>query len=198
MTKDTFSVANAFTAKWEGGYVNHPKDPGGATNYGVSLRWLRGDGIDINNDGKIDIADIKALTPQKAADLFWSAFWDKLHLSLLPPLTAIVTYDASVNTGRGQAVHFLQRACNVFDNARRITDDGVLGNQTRLRINDIIRGSKNNDLSLALHTIEQRENFHNLLAANSPYSDGRDYRPFLKGWLNRTRELAKYITSIDV
>ena len=36
-----FLKAHAFTARWEGRLVDHPSDPGGITNYGVSLRWLR-------------------------------------------------------------------------------------------------------------------------------------------------------------
>ena len=57
--QDIFGLAHAFTAKWEGGFVNHPNDPCGATNYGVSLRWLKDDGIDVNGDSRIDLADIR-------------------------------------------------------------------------------------------------------------------------------------------
>ena len=69
-----FEFAHKFTSKWEGGFVDHKNDPGGATNYGVSLRWLKNEGIDIDGDGKIDINDIKALTPSKAAELFKKEF----------------------------------------------------------------------------------------------------------------------------
>ena len=54
-----FNKAHKFVAKWEGGYVNDPDDPGGATNYGVSLRWLKSLGLDqgdIDHDG--DLATI--------------------------------------------------------------------------------------------------------------------------------------------
>ena len=194
--KDIFSIANAFTAKWEGGYVAHPQDPGGATNFGVSLRWLKGDGIDVNGDKKIDVADIKALTPEKAAALFRTYFWNKLRLEALPPLTAIATYDAAINTGQGQAVKFLQRSCNEFPGAPRLEADGILGDQTRLRIKALT--DPRGDISLALACVEQRANFHQMLAANSPYRDGRDYRPFLTGWLRRTRALKVYLGGLDL
>jgi lysozyme family protein len=196
--KDIFSLANVFTMKWEGGYVNHPKDPGGATNYGVSLRWLKDDGIDVNGDSKIDIADIKALTPEKAAELFRTHFWNLPQLDLLPPLTAIVTYDAGINTGRGQAAKFLQRACNAMPGTPALTADGVSGDKTRLRVKGIVAARPGADLSLALDCIEQREGFHNQLAANSPYPDGRDYRSFLAGWLNRTRALKAYVSALEL
>jgi lysozyme family protein len=192
---NTFSLANKFTAKWEGGFVNHPKDPGGATNYGVSLRWIKDDGIDVDGDGKIDIADIRALTPEIAAELFKKHFWDLLKLDNLPPLAAVATYDAAVNTGRGQAVKFLQRACNSFA-GDRLADDGKLGPKTLFRVKGL--AGSGSDLSLALCCVESREGFHNQLAANSPYPDGRDYRHFLAGWLNRTRALKAYVTALEV
>ena len=156
--QSAFGFANAFTAKWEGGYVNHPNDPGGATNHGVSLRWLKNEGIDLefqlpfpidhNGDGIIDILDIKALTKEQAAILFRVAFWDRLGLDALPTMAASVTYDAAVNTGRGQATRFLQRACNAFE-GERLVDDGALGPKTRARVKALAVDSKA-DLSLAL------------------------------------------------
>lgn len=189
MSQTTFDRAQAFCAKWEDGFVDHPKDPGGATNFGVSLRWLRDDGIDVDGDRKIDINDIRNLTPELAAQLFRKHFWDKLKLSDLPPLTAIVTYDAAVNTGKGQAVKFLQRACNMFPGVK-LVDDGIIGPATRARVVVI------DDRTLANKCVDMREVFHNQLATNSPYSDGRDYRPFIKGWLNRTADLRRFVNGL--
>ena len=50
-----FVIANEFTKKWEKGYVNHPKDPGGITYNGVSLRFIKSAGIDVNGDGIPDV-----------------------------------------------------------------------------------------------------------------------------------------------
>ena len=188
----TFDLAHKFTAKWEGAFFDHPNDPGGATNYGVSLRWLKDEGIDIDGDGKIDIADIRALTPAKAAELFKKHFWDKLQLDALPKLTAIVTYDAAVNTGRGQAVKFLQRACNLIG-GEQLSVDGALGPKTR-RSAELIALLA--DRSLAELCIQERAAFHNMLCDNSPYPDGRDFRPFRRGWLNRTSDLHGYFGAL--
>jgi lysozyme family protein len=194
--KSKFDRAHVFTAKWEGGFINHPNDPGGATNFGVSLRWLKDEGIDTNGDGVINIEDIRALTPGIAASLFKKHFWDLMKLEDLPPLTAIAVYDAAVNTGRGQATKFLQRACNALP-GDRLVDDGALGPLTRARVSALV-GRTTTDLLLALSCLGMREVFHNMLAANSPYPDGRDYRPFRRGWLNRTADLCEYVNSLWV
>lgn len=186
-----FEFANAFVAKWEGGYVDHPKDPGGATNYGVSLTWIRGAGIDINEDGIVDVKDIKALTPEIAAKLFKEEFWDKLKCDSLPRLTAIATYDAAINVGRGQAVKFLQRAYNKVGNGELVVD-GAIGPKTVQAVNDAV-GRNVSDYDFCKINVDLREAFYKQLANNSPYPDGRDYRGFLKGWLRRTVDLLKYI-----
>jgi hypothetical protein len=86
---NTFDLAQAFTEPAEGGLVDHPNDPGGLTNLGVSLRFLKDEGIDIDGDGVISRADIYAMTPGKTKAVFRRAFWDKLQLDLLRPGTAI-------------------------------------------------------------------------------------------------------------
>ena len=50
-----FAKAHAFTARWEGGFTDHPADPGGVTNHGVSLRFLRGQKEDIDGDGEDEL-----------------------------------------------------------------------------------------------------------------------------------------------
>ena len=101
--RSIFARAHAFTARWEGGFANHANDPGGATQYGVSLRWLRGIGCDLNGDGDIDAADVKAVTPELARDLFRIHFWETAVCDLLPPLIAVPLYDAAVNMGTQRA-----------------------------------------------------------------------------------------------
>ena len=78
-----FEKAHAFVARMEGGFVDDPADPGGTTNYGVSLRFLKSQGLeagDIDGDGDIDADDIRALTPERAAGVLRRAFWDVFPL----------------------------------------------------------------------------------------------------------------------
>lgn len=186
-----FERAHRFVAEWEGGYINHPNDPGGATNYGVSLRWLRDTGTDVNGDGGIDINDIRGVTPELAANIFRYYFWDYLQLDDLPPYVAAVVYDSAVNTGCVQAVRFLQRSCNRFE-GQWLSPDGRLGPVTRARLRNLCP-DKPGQLVLCRALIDTRTEFYRQLAANPP--SGKNYQPFLRGWLNRAESLWNFVNA---
>ena len=59
----------------EGGYVNDPDDPGGATKYGVTLGTMRRLGLDLDRDGQVTAADVKRLTRAQAADIFMEHYY---------------------------------------------------------------------------------------------------------------------------
>ena len=198
----SFTTANTFTQKWERGYVNHPNDPGGATYNGISLRFLQQNGIDINGDGKIDIQDILTLyrnkDQAKVDEIFWKAFWRDPGLDRFNSLLIqTCLYDANVNTGRTQAVKFLQRACNAIScpGLRKLEVDGKIGPLTLSRVADLC--SLDGGRKLAEAYLDQRMAFHNLLVNNSPYPDGRNYRPFAAGWRNRVNDLRRYLRSLE-
>lgn len=205
MRSANFEIANKFTQKWEKGFVNHPKDPGGATYNGLSLRFLKQTGTDINGDGVINAEDILTLYRNNDQDtvdeIFWKAFWrdpDLDSLKFLPLQTAL--YDTNVNVGRTQSAKFLQRACNdilpisKYADLPKLSDDGIIGPKTQLRALSLAQ--EDNGLKLALAFLERRMQFHNMLVGNSPYSDKRDYRPFAAGWRNRVNDLVKYIKGL--
>lgn len=196
-----FSIANRFTQKWEKGYVNHPNDPGGATYNGVSLRFLKQTGTDINGDGIINAGDILTLYrngDQASVDeIFWKAFWRDPELDRFrSPKIQTALFDASVNTGRTQTAKMLQRACNAISPSDfpKLQVDGIIGPLTVARVNALC--NPDGGLKLALAFLEQRMNFHNQLVNNSPYPDRRDYRPFAAGWRNRVNDLEKYIKGL--
>ena len=88
-SQTVFDAAHAFVAKWEGGFFDHPNDPGGVTNYGVSLMFLKGLGLlegDVNGDGVIDRLDVLSITPDSARMIFKKHFWDSTRCYELPPL----------------------------------------------------------------------------------------------------------------
>ena len=182
-----FATAHAFTAQWEGGLTDHPADPGGLTNYGVSLRWLKDLGIvcgDIDHDGDIDADDVRALTPEKAADLFRRKFWDVYRLGELPQIMADVVYDCMVNTGPGQTARIAQRAFNAecLPGPAPLQVDGVFGPATR----EALRLGAGKPLALGL--IMERERFYRNLVYSNP-----GFQPFLKGWLNRCTALRRFV-----
>lgn len=111
----------------EGGFVNDPDDPGGATNHGVTIGTLRRLGIDVNRDTRIDVADVKALTRKQAVEIYLKHYYEGPGIAALPePLQASV-FDMYVNAG-GNAVKILQRL--LTDMGFPCDPDGEIGPQT--------------------------------------------------------------------
>lgn len=168
MYSKQFETAHAHVCKWEGFYSDDPDDAGGATKYGVSLKFLQGLGTegDITGDGIVDKQDVLAITPDIQKQLFKYNFWDNMDLDTWPPRIAMCFYDSAVNAGTRQTIKLLQRALGV-------ADDGVCGQATKAAV------ASADDLATALLMCDKRDAFYNSIA-----SKGNNQK-FLKGWLNR-------------
>ncbi|MDB5663863.1 holin-associated N-acetylmuramidase [Cypionkella sp.] len=92
----------------EGGFVNDSDDPGGVTNHGVTLNTLRRLGIDITRDTRIDVADVRALTPTQAVDIYVEHYYRRTCIGALPENLQASVFDMYVNAGTN-AVKVLQR-----------------------------------------------------------------------------------------
>lgn len=123
---DVRQIAEEIVAR-EGGLVNDPADPGGLTNHGVTLGTLRALGRDLDGDGRVDAADVRALTRADAVDIFLSRYFDRPGLRHLPEALQAPVFDMYVNAGI-MAVKLLQRVLRASGHALR--DDGVLGAAT--------------------------------------------------------------------
>jgi len=160
----------------EGGFVNDPRDPGGATNWGISLRFLRaqgGDLGDVDGDGDIDAEDVRRLPQDVAVELYRREFWERYMYGRLPEDVAIKVFDLAVNMGPVQAHRCLQRACRAcgFD----LVEDGVIGRETRRACGSIWPPAA---LVVALRC--EAASFYRLLVSRRTGLEG-----FLNGWLNR-------------
>lgn len=108
----------------EGGFVNDPDDPGGATNYGVTIHTMRRLGLDLTGDGRVSVADVRALTPEQAQQIFVDDYYFKPRIDALPePLQATV-FDMYVNSG-SNAVRLLQEL--LVDMGFDLAVDGRIG-----------------------------------------------------------------------
>ncbi len=108
-----FAVSLKVVRRWEGGLVDHPSDPGGITKWGISLRFLRSVGVDINGDGVVDGEDIRSLTEKQVTKLYHDHFWSKCYCDFLPAGISLAMFDCGVNQGPGRAKRFLQKALKV-------------------------------------------------------------------------------------
>jgi lysozyme family protein len=102
----------------EGGFVDHPSDPGGATNWGITERVARANGYQ---------GHMRDLPVAVARDIYRRQYWTPIRAEELPEALRYAVFDAAVNSGNAQAVRWLQRAVGA-------RDDGVIGPQTLLAV----------------------------------------------------------------
>lgn len=188
-----FEAAHTHVVKWEGGFFDHPNDPGGVTNHGVSLMFLKGLGLlegDINGDGEIDRKDVLAITKDTARGIFRRHFWDKPGAEYLPPLLAVAFYDLAVNAGTGRAAIVLQQGVNAAMGCTVIGNyAGNLGPLTRRYTSELAAAGRQRNL--ADEYLKAREAWYRRLAAAKPTS-----AVFLKGWLNRTNACRALVSTL--
>ncbi len=111
----------------EGGFVDDPDDPGGATNHGVTIHTMRRLGLDLTRDGTVDAADVRALTRGQAVDIFVDRYFTRPGLGGLPDLLQPSLFDMQVNAG-ANAITILQKLLARMGFPCRA--DGVLGPET--------------------------------------------------------------------
>jgi lysozyme family protein len=116
--KDNFAKSLATTLYHEGGFVNHPQDPGGMTNLGVTKRaweaWKK---------SPVTEQDMRNLTPEMVAPFYKEMYWDLAKCDDLPAGVDYCVFDAAVNSGVGRSVKWLQQCVGA-------TPDGKIGPKT--------------------------------------------------------------------
>lgn len=131
MAKSKFDQCMPHVFEFEGGFVDDKHDPGGATNYGISIRWLRRQKdwleYDSDDDGDLDADDMRRLTKEQATELY-RRIWDGMPwLRLLEdPLPC---FDHGINAGPRAAAKVLQRA--LIREGASLMVDGAVGPKTR-------------------------------------------------------------------
>ena len=119
-------IADEIVAR-EGGFVDDPDDPGGATKFGVTIHAMQRLGLDLDRDGAVTHRDVKVLTRAQAIDIFVDHYFERPRLELLPLAVQASVFDMYVNAG-SQAVRILQNLlCQM---GFEVTVDGVIGAQT--------------------------------------------------------------------
>lgn len=119
-------IAEEIVAR-EGGYVNDPDDPGGATNFGVTILTLRRLGLDLDRDGSVTAADVRRLTREQAIGIFLEHYYNRPLIAELPHTLQASVFDMYVNAG-SNAVKILQRL--LVEMGYEVAVDGALGPQS--------------------------------------------------------------------
>jgi lysozyme family protein len=150
----------------EGGssFTDNVNDPGGATKYGISLRFLKNEGVDIDHDGDIDADDVKNLDEAGAERLYSTFFWSPMQCDNFSQVVAAKLFDVAVNVGTRRGTMLAQQAA--------LTEaDGLLGPQT-------LRAILAMDPRLFIANVERvQTDFYEAIVASRPAS-----AEFLEGW----------------
>ncbi len=188
--------------KVEGGFVDDPVDRGGATKYGISLRFLVDEGaidldadgradFDLDGDGDIDGADIRKLTIGDAKYLYHRCFWQRLNADALPRPIGEMMFDQGVNGGLGSARRLLQLAINrclarAASAPAQLKVDRAIGTTTIQAMDWVIGwGALGMPALIDAYRVEVRNRYRAIAAANP------SQKRFLKGWLARADELGR-------
>lgn len=118
MAAENFELIMDQIFRHEGGYVDHPSDPGGATNMGITIGTLR----DYRGTA-VTKADVRSLTKAEAREIYRKRYWDVVSGDELPSGVDLCTMDSAVNSGPSRGARWLQRAVGA-------DPDGAVGTRT--------------------------------------------------------------------
>jgi len=157
----------------EGGFVNHPQDPGGMTNLGVTKRvWEEWTGHEV------DEKQMRALTPELVAPLYKRKYWDACRSDDLVSGVDYAVFDVAVNSGAGRAIKFLQSCVGV-------DADGGFGPRT---LDAVKVAEKDPERLIELYSAKRLEFLQSL----------KTFETFGKGWSRRVAEVKdKALTMVD-
>jgi lysozyme family protein len=161
MSAANFSKCLDMLLHHEGGFVNHPDDPGGMTNLGVTKavyeKYIKRNATE---------AEMRALTKIDVSPIYRSNYWDRGHCDDLPSGVDWSVFDWGVNSGMGRAAKALQRVVGV-------TADGAIGPMTIKATHDM----KPQDVIVKMHS--SRQTFYESLTT---------FKTFGRGWSRRNDE----------
>jgi lysozyme family protein len=161
---DNFDTCLAFTLREEGGYVDDPADPGGATNMGITLATYR----QWSDDSALGPTQVQNMTKRTARAIYRSLYWNPLRADALPAGVDLSVFDMGVNAGIWESARLLQRALGFTGEEV----DGCIGPET------LGAAAKCDPRSLVNELADRQTTYYRSLV---------DFPTFGTGWLSRTK-----------
>jgi len=161
---DTFDTCVAFTLREEGGYVDNPADPGGATNMGITLATLR----QYTDDSQLGATQVRDMPVRTARAIYQALYWNPVRADALPRGVDLSVFDMGVNAGTWRSARLLQHALGFTGDEV----DGCIGPET------LGAAAKSDPRALVDNLADRQAAFYRSLAEFPIFGDG---------WLNRCR-----------
>jgi lysozyme family protein len=163
-----------FVLKWEGGYTNHPKDPGGATNKGITQKVYD----EYRLSKKHPLVNVKHILDYEVNEIYETRYWNLVRAKWLKASLGLVMFDTAVNFGPNGAIRRLQKALQLK----------ITGTWTQ-EISEIIHVCDAG--KVALEICKLRKIWRNYRVKQNPTQ-----KVFLKGWLNRDNDLINEVNKL--
>ncbi len=155
----------------EGGFVNHPLDRGGATNWGITQKTLSS-----YENRSVSVDYVKNLSRGNAISIYKALYWDKVRGDDINSYAiAFTLFDQAVNRGISSAVKQAQTIL-------RLSSDGIMGTNTVNALNSV------NEKEFLADYLAACEAWYRRIVANNP-----SQKVFLAGWLNRVQSMRDYL-----
>ena len=165
MAAENYQKCLAMILHHEGGYVNHPKDPGGMTNLGVTKRvyedWV---GYSVSEH------TMQNLTEEDVAPIYKKNYWDRIKADELPSGLDLCVFDFGVNAGTGRAAKYLQNLIGT------VADGGIGPNTLRALANYV--DSEGVESAIKNYQAERQSYYEKL----------KTFETFGRGWTRRVEE----------
>lgn len=167
----------------EGGFVNHPADKGGATNFGITQETLSR-----YLERAVTVEEVKNMDIQTARDIYELRYYHNPRINKLPFGIQHFVFDCAVNHGPRRAIKFVQQVCNDggFGPA---TVDGLMGPKTKAIANTCYSTMGHDWMLLAL--IEERRMFYLRIVKRNP-----SQKVFLRGWMARANSFLSEVSNV--
>jgi lysozyme family protein len=170
----TLSEALVFTLKWEGGFFNHPLDPGGPTNFGI----IQSRYDQYRTSKKLPRRSVRDITVAEYTEIYDVYYWEPVRAKWLDGTLGLALFDTAVNMGVGGAIRRLQMSLEV----------PLTGKWTQA-ISDVIHESDQLEVALNICKLRIAKRYDRI-------RERPDQKVFLRGWLNRDNDLMRKVKSM--